>query len=254
MDPILELAAEHELAVIEDCAQAHGAQYKGPLRGLAVRRCGMVVLSRNKIMTTAGEGGMVTTTIANCGHNVVEQGSRQVVWKQCTSAIIRQVSVAARQLRYELADARDAGGRRRIQLRKMPDWHSARRENARQIWETARELSRAEGAPRARRDRSRGVQVLRVRRAGRLRGVGVGIASLRKSMPAGVPSYSGSCSEGRSGEAYDGTGWMPAERLAVAREHRRNEPDVSRGHPTLTDVEIGKTCDVLATVMGRAAK
>lgn len=57
MDPILEAARRHGLAVIEDAAEAHGAQYKG-------RRCGGLgdlgcfSFYANKIVTT-GEGGMV---------------------------------------------------------------------------------------------------------------------------------------------------------------------------------------------------
>jgi perosamine synthetase len=59
MDPVLELARQHRLAVIEDAAEAHGAKYKG-------RRCGgfgtMSTFSfyANKLITT-GEGGMVLT-------------------------------------------------------------------------------------------------------------------------------------------------------------------------------------------------
>lgn len=57
MDPIVDMAREHGLAVIEDAAEAHGAEYKG-------RRCGglgdVSVFSfyANKVITT-GEGGMI---------------------------------------------------------------------------------------------------------------------------------------------------------------------------------------------------
>src|SRR5213594_186020 len=59
MDPLLDLAASHKLAVIEDAAEAHGAEYRS-------RRCGsfgaMSCFSfyANKLVTT-GEGGMVLT-------------------------------------------------------------------------------------------------------------------------------------------------------------------------------------------------
>lgn len=59
MDPVLELARTHDLVVIEDAAEAHGAEYKG-------RRCGGLgdvscfSFYANKIVTT-GEGGMVLT-------------------------------------------------------------------------------------------------------------------------------------------------------------------------------------------------
>jgi len=59
MDPILELAREHNLYVVEDAAEAHGAKYKG--RGVgSIGTCATFSFYGNKIVTT-GEGGMVTT-------------------------------------------------------------------------------------------------------------------------------------------------------------------------------------------------
>ena len=60
MDPIMHLAKKHELVVIEDCAQAHGAQYKGQSAG-SIGHVGAWSFCQDKIMTTGGEGGMVTT-------------------------------------------------------------------------------------------------------------------------------------------------------------------------------------------------
>ena len=59
MDPLLELADRHGLYIIEDGAEAHGAEYRG-------RKCGSMghlaafSFYANKIVTT-GEGGMVVT-------------------------------------------------------------------------------------------------------------------------------------------------------------------------------------------------
>src|SRR3546814_10283173 len=60
MDPIMTLATKHGFAVIEDCAQAHGARYKGRSVG-AIGHVGAWSFCQDKIMTTGGEGGMVTT-------------------------------------------------------------------------------------------------------------------------------------------------------------------------------------------------
>ena len=60
MDPIMELAARHKLKVIEDCAQAHGARYKGRSVG-SIGHVGCWSFCQDKIMSTGGEGGMVTT-------------------------------------------------------------------------------------------------------------------------------------------------------------------------------------------------
>lgn len=60
MDPILELAHRHNLAVIEDCAQAQGATYKGQAVG-SFGDAAAFSFCQDKIMTTLGEGGMLTT-------------------------------------------------------------------------------------------------------------------------------------------------------------------------------------------------
>ncbi|MBE2403638.1 DegT/DnrJ/EryC1/StrS family aminotransferase, partial [Klebsiella pneumoniae] len=60
MDGIMALAKEHNLWVIEDCAQAHGAKYKGKSVG-SIGHVGAWSFCQDKIMTTGGEGGMVTT-------------------------------------------------------------------------------------------------------------------------------------------------------------------------------------------------
>lgn len=59
MDPILALAKKHGLAVVEDAAEAHGAEYKGRLCG-SMGRINAFSFYGNKIITT-GEGGMVVT-------------------------------------------------------------------------------------------------------------------------------------------------------------------------------------------------
>ena len=60
MDPILALANKNNIKVIEDCAQAHGALYKGKSVG-TIGHIGAWSFCQDKIITTGGEGGMVTT-------------------------------------------------------------------------------------------------------------------------------------------------------------------------------------------------
>jgi dTDP-4-amino-4,6-dideoxygalactose transaminase len=60
MDDIMTLAKQHSLYVIEDCAQAHGAKYKGRSVG-SIGHIGAWSFCQDKIMTTGGEGGMLTT-------------------------------------------------------------------------------------------------------------------------------------------------------------------------------------------------
>jgi perosamine synthetase len=62
MDPVLEIARKHNLIVIEDCAEAHGAEYKGKRVGV-LGDIGCFSFYANKILTT-GEGGMLVTNNA----------------------------------------------------------------------------------------------------------------------------------------------------------------------------------------------
>jgi dTDP-4-amino-4,6-dideoxygalactose transaminase len=60
MDPIVKLACERGIKVIEDCAQAIGAKYKGRQVG-SIGDIGAFSFCQDKILTTGGEGGMLTT-------------------------------------------------------------------------------------------------------------------------------------------------------------------------------------------------
>jgi len=60
MDKIMDLAEKHKLWVIEDCAQAHGARYKNRPVG-SWGHLAAFSFCQDKIMSTGGEGGMLTT-------------------------------------------------------------------------------------------------------------------------------------------------------------------------------------------------
>ena len=60
MDPIMKLAKKNNLIVIEDASQAHGAKYKGKSVG-SIGDIGTWSFCQDKIITTGGEGGMITT-------------------------------------------------------------------------------------------------------------------------------------------------------------------------------------------------
>jgi dTDP-4-amino-4,6-dideoxygalactose transaminase len=75
---------------------------------------------------------------------------------------------------------------------------------------------------------------------------------MNEIMDLGVPCYSGSCPEVYLEKAFDGTGFRPEKRLPVARELGETSL-MFLCHPTLTDAEVARTCEVLETVMRRAA-
>ena len=69
MDEIMDLANEFNLYVIEDCAQAHGAKYKGKPVG-SIGNIGCWSFCQDKIMTTGGEGGMAITNDKSLWHKM----------------------------------------------------------------------------------------------------------------------------------------------------------------------------------------
>lgn len=63
MDSLMSIASQHGLIVIEDAAEAHGAEYKGRRVG-SIGDCGVFSFYGNKVITS-GEGGMITTDSAD---------------------------------------------------------------------------------------------------------------------------------------------------------------------------------------------
>ena len=78
MDPIAELAAKHDLWLIEDCAQAHGAEYKGRPVG-SFGDIAIFSFCQDKIITTGGEGGLLAARRRQAvGCRLELQGSRKI--------------------------------------------------------------------------------------------------------------------------------------------------------------------------------
>lgn len=73
MDPIMELARQHGLLVVEDAAQALGARYKGRQAG-SIGDFGCFSFHTHKNITTLGEGGMLT--VASPSHAALVPGLR----------------------------------------------------------------------------------------------------------------------------------------------------------------------------------
>jgi len=252
MDPIMALAEAHDLKVIEDCAQAHGAVYKGRPVG-AIGHIGAWSFCQDKIMTTGGEGGMVTTNDRSLWLKMwafKDHGkSWEAVYEREHPPGFRWVHEGFG-TNWRMLEAQGVIGR--IQLRRMPEWQASRLANARRIWNCAQGL--------------RGIRVPAVPEdtvhAAYKCYVFVEPAQLNPDWSRdrllteinvrGVPCYSGSCSEVYLEKAFDNTGWRPANRLPVAKELGENSL-MFLVHPTLKASEIDKTCAVLTEVMNLAA-
>jgi len=252
MDPIMALAEERGLFVIEDCAQAHGARYKGRSVG-SIGHVGAWSFCQDKIMTTGGEGGMVTTNDRELWSRMWSYKDHGKSWEAIYE---REHPPGFRWLHesfgtnWRLTEMQGAIGR--IQLRRMPEWSAKRRANAEAIWSAAARQPwlRVPALPDE------------VEHAAYKCYVFVEPGQLpdgwdRDRIAAvinehGVPCYSGSCSEVYLEKAFDGTGWRPEERLPGARELGETSL-MFLVHPTLTDEEVQRTVDALEAVAEQIA-
>ncbi|WP_353149298.1 DegT/DnrJ/EryC1/StrS aminotransferase family protein [Pollutimonas bauzanensis] len=253
MDPIMALANEHHLYVIEDCAQAHGARYKGRSVG-SIGHIGAWSFCQDKIMTTGGEGGMVTT-------------NDKVLWSQMWSfkdhgksweaVYKREHKPGFRWLHesfgtnWRMLEVQAAIGR--LQLERMADWHATRIALAQQVWGMAAQLPGLR-VPVIPSDITHAAYKCYVFVEPTLLKPEWNRDRIAEEINAmGVPCYSGSCSEVYLEHAFDDTGWRPEPRLPVAKELGETAL-MFLVHPTLTEQEIEKTCQVLNDVMRLAAK
>lgn len=251
MDPIMELASKDGIYVIEDCAQAHGAQYKGRSVG-SIGHVGAWSFCQDKIMTTGGEGGMVTTNDRDLWLKMWSFKDHGKSWE---AVYERQHAPGFRWLHESFGTnwrmLEVQGGIGRIQLKRMPQWHQSRLDNARLIWNCARALPGLR-VPEIPDHIVHAAYKCYVFTDPEQLSVGWDRDRIISEMNTlGVPCFSGSCSEVYLEKAFDGTGWRPTSRLPVARQLGSTSL-MFLVHPTLTRVEIEKTCEALTHIMHQA--
>ena len=253
MTAINDLAKAHNLIVIEDCAQAHGATYKGQAVG-GLADAAAWSFCQDKIMTTGGEGGMLTTAneeLWSTAWSYKDHGkSWDAVYNREHPSGFRWVHESFG-TNWRMIEMQAAIGR--IQLTRMVDWHTARQANAQKILDVCAE-SPALRVPVVPND----IEHAWYRAYAFVRPEALADGWSRDRImaeitAAGVPCYSGSCSEVYLEKAFDGTPWRPMERLPVAKELGETSL-MFLVHPTLTAAEIDKTCDVVQSVMQRASR
>ena len=252
MDPIMDLAAEHDLKVIEDCAQAHGAHYKGRPVG-SIGHIAAWSFCQDKIMTTGGEGGMVTTNDRQLWADMWAYKDHGKSWE---AVYEREHAPGFRWLHesfgtnWRMLEVQAVIGR--IQLRRMQEWHAARLKNASRIWAQARQLPalRVPVLPVA--DVHAAYKCYVFVRPQALKASWSRDRILNEMVARGVPAFSGSCSEVYLEKAFEGTGWRPSLRLAHAKELGETSM-MFLVHPTPTQQEIELTCKVLSDVVQEAS-
>lgn len=253
MPAIMQLAREHSVAVIEDCAQAHGARINGQMVG-SFGHAGAWSFCQDKVMTTGGEGGMVTTNDRECWSLMWSFKDHGKSWE---AVYEREHPPGFRWLHesfgtnWRMMEMPAAIGR--IQLGRMPDWTERRNRIASRFREILVQFPNAIRIPWP--DDDIVHAFYRLYAYVRLEGLRPGWTRDRIVMEAiarGVPLYQGTCSEVYLEKAFDGTGFRPAARLPNARDLGETSL-MFLTHPSLTDAQVDHISSTLTTILEEAS-
>jgi len=253
MAPILQLAESKNIAVIEDCAQANGALYRGKAVG-SFGTFGAFSFCQDKIISTGGEGGLLATqdeSLWSRAWAYKDHGkSYQAAHRTDHPPGFRWLHESFG-TNWRMTEFQSAIGRR--QLSKLDRWVERRRVNAQCLYEG---LSQA-GALRV------PLPDPHIKHAyykfyafvdpARLKSDWTRDRIIAEVAARGVPCFSGSCSEVYLEQAFDGTGLRPAQRLPVARE-LGDTSLMFLVHPTLAREHMERTCSVVHDVVAEAAR
>ena len=254
MDGIMALAEPRAIAVIEDCAQAHGARVGERSVG-SIGHVGAWSFCQDKIMTTGGEGGMVTTDDEQLWRKMwsfKDHGKDwDAVYTRAHAPGFRWVHESIG-TNWRMLEMQAVLGR--IQLTRMADWTAQRTANA-----------MAYHAALSGHD-----DVLHLP----LPGDGYTHAFYRhyiyvrpdaladgwdrdrivaEMQAAGIPVMHGTCSEVYLEKAFDGTPWRPAQRLPNARQMGENSI-MFMVQPTIDTQTAERYAALAAEVVARAKR
>ena len=259
MDPIMALAERHGLAVIEDCAQAHGARYKGRSVG-SIGHLAAWSFCQDKIMTTGGEGGMVTTSDPDAWARMWAFKDHGKSWD---AMFTREHAPGFRWVHesfgtnWRMMEFQAAIGR--IQLQRMDEWTAARSANAAVLAAALAPFAGPGGAIRIPRlDGADGSVHAHYKFYFHVEPQALKPGWSRDRIVAeiaarGIPCFGGSCSEVYRERAFDGRGWRPPAPLPVARELGQTSV-MMLIHPTLTAGDIDRSAATAAKVVAAAAR
>jgi dTDP-4-amino-4,6-dideoxygalactose transaminase len=252
MDPIMTLAKEHDLKVIEDCAQAHGATYKGRPVG-SLGDAAAFSFCQDKIMTTGGEGGMLTTN----DHAVWERAWSFKDHGKSFDAIYNREHLPGFRWLHEsfgtnwrMTEMQAAIGR--IQLRRLPEWKRIRQSNAAILTACFKKIP--------------ALRVLEVPdefdhayykyyvfvRTDQLKDGWDRDRIMNAITAEGIPCFSGICPEIYLEKAFTDAGFGPTERLPNAKLLGETSL-LFLAHPTLGEQEMNATCNAVEKVMSEAS-
>ena len=251
MDAIMDLARARNIAVIEDCAQANGARYRGrPVGSFGI--FGAFSFCQDKIITTGGEGGLLATrdeSLWSRAWSFKDHGkSYAQMFRTDHPPGFRWVHESFG-TNFRMTEMQAAIGR--LQLRKLDGWVARRRANAERLATGLADVAALRiPAPPAHVAHAF-YKFYGFLDLARLKSGWTRERIIQQIVERGVACFSGSCSEVYLERAFDGMRSRPLERLPVARELGETSL-MFLVHPTLTAEDIDRTVSVARDVLARA--
>jgi dTDP-4-amino-4,6-dideoxygalactose transaminase len=250
MDSIMELASKHDLGVIEDCAQAHGARYKGKPVG-SIGHVGAWSFCQDKIMTTGGEGGMITTNDEKLWSRMWSGKEHGKSWEAMKQGGSNGFSWIHNEFggNGRMTEMQAAIGR--IQLTRMAKWHLKRKANAKKLALTMANspLFRIP-LPSSNEEHAWYKFIVFIRPEYLVHGWDRQ-RLMNEICATGVSCRVGPCPEVYLEKAFSKTNFPPKERLVNAKELGETSL-MFLVHPTLSENEIGLMADKIMDVVYRA--
>jgi len=252
MGPLMELAERHDLVVIEDAAQAHGAMLDGKMAG-SLGHLAAFSFCQDKIMTTAGEGGMVT---CNDDELFKRLWSFKDHGKGYDTVFHKEHPPGFRWLHedfgtnFRMTEVQSVVGRKALQ--QVGSWLQTRRRHGERLtdhlakFEVVRMPAVREGIVHSYYRFYCYLRPERLQSGWNRERIISEISSL------GVPAFSGSCSEIYKEKAFDRHNLAPPAPLPVAHE-LGDTSLMFLSHCMLTDVEIDDTCAAISRVLSAAS-
>jgi dTDP-4-amino-4,6-dideoxygalactose transaminase len=251
MDPILDLARERRLQVIEDCAQAHGATYKGRPVG-SMGHINAFSFCTDKIISTGGEGGLVTTDdpkLWERAWSYKDHGkSWDAVYNRAQPTIFKWVHESLG-TNWRLTEMQSALGR--VALKHLAASVAKRRRHAAAL---DAGLADVPGLRLTVPSSEFGHSYYKYYAFVKPQSLAAGWTRddvVRAIQAEGIFCGSGSCSEIYLEKAFDASDARPAERLPIARQFSDTSL-MFQVHPTLAEADMKDICRAARKVLSAA--
>ena len=255
MDPIMDLARQHGLKVIEDCAQAAGATYQGRPVG-SLGDMGAFSFCQDKIITTGGEGGMLTTNDPELWDRAWSFKDHGKSW----DAVYNRLHPSGGGYRWlhetfgtnwRMTEIQAAIGR--AQLNKLPEWTHIRRENLKRLNQAFSAFKCIRTTPVPTGIGHAAYKAYLFIRPEQLKEGWSRDRIMMEITARNIPCFSGTCSEIYLEKAFTQSGLGPKARLPVAKELGETSL-MFLIHPTLTEQNLRETIAVSSEVFAKASK